>query len=126
MFRDNMDKTAIAMAKLGANIGGAANAATNMAKMMGVQTPAQRQKQVQMGLSEGDLASDQYGEFQNMLESESGQSFINELKSATAPERFQKLQTYLQTAIAGHPKQISLQFLYLCCWKIHSQPDKSL
>jgi hypothetical protein len=99
IWRNNVDESSRSAAKLGANLGGAANAANIMADMTGKLTPVQRREQVKMGdLSENQKAN--MGDYTNMLESDAGKKMLDELKAASSTERFSQLSDYVKTAVA--------------------------
>jgi TP901 family phage tail tape measure protein len=101
-WRDSVDTAARQAADFGANLGGTANALNNVASMLGQQTPAQRQAQLQLGISEQDIKKlSESTEFQNIFTSEEGQKFITDLENATSADRFKKLSDYLTYAIAA-------------------------
>lgn len=99
LWRKNVDESARSAAKLGSNLGVAANAANNMATMLGKQTPAQMQAARLAGLTPEE-SQQAASEFQQVFESESGKQFIADLESATSEQRFKMLADYLRTAIA--------------------------
>jgi TP901 family phage tail tape measure protein len=98
-WRDNVDTAARKAAELGSNLGGTANAVNKMAKLMNLETPAQRQTDLRLGYSEEEKMED-FGEFGQYLGNEQGQKFIDELKAMTSDQRFQALGDYLRSAVA--------------------------
>ena len=106
MWRDSVNSSAKAAAELGANLGGAANAANKIGKVMGIDTPAQRQAKMQMGFlgEEQKLANDRFGQ---ALSSDQGKAFVEELKKGTTAQRISKTQDYMSTAIAT--KQLTVE-----------------
>ena len=106
MWRDSVNSSAKAAAELGANLGGAANAANKIGKVMGIDTPLQRQAKMQMGFlgEEQKLANDRFGQ---ALSSDQGKAFVEELKKGTTAQRISKTQDYMSTAIAT--KQLTVE-----------------
>ena len=106
MWRDSVNSSAKAAAELGANLGGAANAANKIGKVLGIDTPAQRQAKMQMGFigEEQKLANDRFGQ---ALSSDQGKAFVEELKKGTTTQRINKVQDYMSTAIAT--KQLTVE-----------------
>lgn len=106
MWRDSVNSSAKAAAELGANLGGAANAANKIGKVMGIDTPSQRQAKMQMGFigEEQKLANDRFGQ---ALSSDQGKAFVEELKKGTTSQRINKVQDYMSTAIAT--KQLTVE-----------------
>ena len=99
-WRNSVDEASRKAAEFGANIGGTANALNTIAGVLGEQTPAQRQAQLQMGFGEGEQEKF-VAEFSAVFETDSGRKFIEDLEKATSSDRFIKLSSYLQNAIAA-------------------------
>jgi len=72
IWRKSIDNAAKKSAEFGANIGGTSNALNNMSKMLGLATPAQQQAKMSLGFTASEQEAS-YGQFQPMLESETGQ-----------------------------------------------------
>jgi hypothetical protein len=100
IWRKSVDNAARETAKLGANMGGTANALNNMATLLGTSTPTQRKAQMQLGFT-AEQQQQAASQFQPIFESEAGQKFVKDLESATSADRFTKLSDYLKTAIAS-------------------------
>ena len=100
-WRESVDNAARTAAEFGANLGGTANALNNIAELTGQQTPLQRRRQVGLGITNAEMENIMSPEMSAMLTSEKGQALIEELKSVTSAERFQKLSDYLKSAIAS-------------------------
>lgn len=100
IWRKNVDDASRESAKLGAAIGGTANALGTISKLFGQQTPSQRQAAAQLNFtSEEQEAS--YGQFQPYMESEAGQKFIKDLRDSTSSERLSKFGDYIRNAVAS-------------------------
>lgn len=106
LWRDSVNNSAKASAELGANLGGTANAVNKMAQVIGVDTPAQRQAKLQMGFTKDEqkLANDRFGQ---MLSSDQGKAFVNELKKSNTAQRVTKVKDYVQASIATN--QLSVE-----------------
>ncbi len=100
-WRESVDSAARSAAEFGANLGGTANALNTIATITGQQTPLQRRRQVELGITNAEMENIMSPEMSAMLTSEKGQALIEELKSVTSAERFQKLADYLKSAIAS-------------------------
>jgi TP901 family phage tail tape measure protein len=101
LLRKSLDESAKKTAEFAANLGGTANSLNTIAEISGQQTPLQRRKQVELGLTQADMENLMSPEMSAMLSSESGQKLITELEAATSAEKFQKLADYLKYAIAS-------------------------
>ena len=99
-WRNHVDNAARAAADFGANIGRSANILNNVADMLGQATPAQRQTQMKLSFTEEEQQQ-AFGQFQGMFETDAGKKFIEDLKDATAPKRFELLSDYIKTAVAS-------------------------
>jgi hypothetical protein len=106
LWRDSVNSSAKAAAELGANLGGTANSVNKMAQVIGVDTPAQRQAKLQMGFTKDEqkLANDRFGQ---MLSSDQGKAFVNELKKSNTAQRVTKVTDYVQASVATN--QLSIE-----------------
>jgi TP901 family phage tail tape measure protein len=100
VLNDNMINAAKKSAEFGANIGGTENSLNTISALFNEKTPAQRSTQMQLAFSAEEQAQS-YGEFQNYLGSETGQSFIKGFEDLTGAERFKKLIDYIRSGIAS-------------------------
>jgi len=99
IWRKNIDNTSKETAKLASNVGVTANSLGEISKILGVSTPSQRQAQMNLGITKEDIQNQEI--ISPILQSEGGQKFIEELKTATSEERFKKLADYTKAAIAS-------------------------
>lgn len=98
-WRNSIDSNAKANAELGAAVGGTANALNTMSSVLGVATPAQSQLMQQMTFTSEEEQN--YGQFQQQLESETGQAFLKDLADRTSADRVTRLTDYISSAIAS-------------------------
>jgi hypothetical protein len=99
LWRKNIDETSKETSKLASNVGVTANSLGEVSKILGVSTPSQRQAQMNLGITKEDIQNQEI--ISPILQSEGGQKFIEELKTATSEERFKKLADYTKAAIAS-------------------------
>ena len=99
LWRKNVDEAARKAAELGANLGGTANAVKTMGDLLGKSTPVQRRAQLAVGALTPQ-EEENAGQYSAILESETGQEFLNGLKEATSAERFTMLSDYVANGIA--------------------------
>ena len=100
IYSDKVNDASRAAADMGANLGVTANSLNKIGGILGASTPAQRRQQTSLNLSDKEL-SQSFGEFSSILQSESGQGFIQELKNATSTERAKKFTDYLRAGVAS-------------------------
>ncbi len=94
-WREGVDEASREAARLGASLGGAADAAKRMADMFGRTTLLERRKQ--LAISEEERG--RYEEFSPMFESDEGQKIVEELKAATSKDRFTEIESYVKNAV---------------------------
>jgi hypothetical protein len=99
IWRDKVDGAAVEAAKLGANMGGTANAMEGMANILGVADPAKSRQFTQLGVKPKE--AEEFAKYSEMLKGEAGGKFIKEMQSLTSDQRFTKLSDYLKNAIAS-------------------------
>lgn len=100
-WRDSVDSAARETAEYGANVGVAANAVGNMAKILGKQDLLKSREFQQLTILPEE--QEEFASYSQMLDQKGGEGekFIKELKSATSQERFSKLVDYLRGGIAS-------------------------
>ena len=92
-----LDNTAKEAAKMGANIGGVANAMKVIEQATGFKAPQLEDRLFRFTEEDRNAMA----EFGSYFESEAGSKFIQELKNATSEERYQKVATLLAQGIAS-------------------------
>ena len=97
LWRSSVDKAAKEAARLGSEMGGAADAAKKMSAIFGKSTLLERRGALELSEEE----KGKYDEFTSVFESEEGQKLVNEIKEATSPQRFEKMSYYIKTAITN-------------------------
>ena len=98
-WRENLDESARKAAEFGSNIGGAANAAENMANILGMEDLQSQRNRTRMSVAPEE--EEQFLQFSTYLEGEAGKALINSLKNLTSADKFKKVADYLRTAIAS-------------------------
>lgn len=98
-WRESLDESARKAAEFGSNIGGAANAAENMANILGMEDLQSQRNRTRMSVAPEE--EEQFLQFSTYLEGEAGKALINSLKNLTSADKFKKVADYLRTAIAS-------------------------
>ena len=94
-LQGNLEETSDAAAKLGANLGGAANAAATMSKVFGKATAIQNQNNIKLTNEEQEAASD----FAAQLQSDEGQELIKTIKDAAGADRLDLMADLIESAV---------------------------
>ena len=94
-LQGNLEETSDAAAKLGANLGGAANAAATMSKVFGKATAIQNQNNIKLT----DAEQEDAGAFAAQLGSEEGKELIKIIKEASGADRLDLMADYIESAV---------------------------
>jgi len=94
-WREAVDEASREAARMGASLGGAADAAKRMADMFGQATLLEKKRQLQLSEEE----KGRYEQFNPMFESEAGQKIIQEMSEQSSDQRYSSAADYVKNAI---------------------------
>ena len=97
-YRDSIQKASDEAYEMAKSLGGAANAAEKMAKMLGRTTAAQRQAMVGLDDEQKEL----YSEFTKSFESDMGKQILGELSEISGVQRTQLAEDYVLAAMTNN------------------------